>query len=61
MVAIKVGKARGLAADGEARGIIGSLEGSGAVGAKVDGALSNRAADVVGDTHGEIVSIDERD
>jgi hypothetical protein len=61
LVTIEVGKACGLAADGEATGIIGSLKGSRAVGAEVDGALSNRAADVIGDTHGQIVSIDEGD
>lgn len=48
------------AAEREARGVKWSLERSRAVRAKVDGALRNWAPDVVGNTHRQIVPIDQR-
>lgn len=58
---VGVDEAIGLATEGEASGVEGALELSGAVGAEILGALSDGASDVVGDTHGEIVTVYEGD
>ena len=58
---VRVDETGGLAAHGEARGVEGALEVVRAVGAKVDGAVRDGAAHVVGDAHGQVVPVDERD
>ena len=61
MVTVKICLARTLAAERESTSIERPLERSRAVGAEVNSALRNRAADIVGDTHGQVVPVDEGD
>lgn len=53
----KVCKARALAADREPTGVIGTLELSRAVRSKIDRTFGNWATLIIGDSHGQVVSI----
>jgi hypothetical protein len=58
---VGIDKASRLAANREAAAVVRALERRRAVGAKVNWAVSDLAALVVGDTHGQVVAINEGD
>jgi len=61
LIAVQVCNAGALATDREASAIEGSLKLRWAVGAKVDRAVGNGAALVVGDPHRKVVTVHQRD
>lgn len=58
---VRINQAVGFAADGEATGIVGTLQGGWAVGAQVHTAVGNVEASRRGDGNGQVIAVYERD